>query len=140
MIDIIPPCEVKGIHHIGIAVSDINLASQYYQTTFNIKEAPTLENYEFSVLGIFLPVNGVHLELLQGTNPDSLISKFIAEKGEGIHHLCFEVDDIQKSIDTLLARDIKLLDTTPRQGFIGPVAFLHPKSSRGVLVELAQHE
>ena len=50
MIDIIPPCEVKGIHHIGIAVSDINLAAQYYQTTFNIKEAPTLENHEFSVL------------------------------------------------------------------------------------------
>lgn len=140
MIDIIPPCEVKSIHHIGIAVSDIKLAAEYYRTTFNIEDAPILENHEFSVLGVFLPVNGVHLELLQGTDSESLISKFISERGEGIHHLCFEVDDLQKSIDSLLARDIKLLDTTPRQGFIGPVAFLHPKSSRGVLVELAQHE
>ena len=140
MIDIIPPCEVKSIHHIGIAVSNIEEASKYYQSTFNIEKAPILENHEFSVLGTFLPVNGVHLELLQGTNDESIISKFIAERGEGIHHLCFEVEDIQQSINTLLARDIKLLDSTPRQGFIGPVVFLHPKSSKGVLVELAQHE
>ena len=133
-------CTVQGIHHIGIAVTDLEAASRFYQDVFGIPQAPVLENATYAVKGTFLPVGEVNLELLQATSQESIIAKFIQSHGEGVHHVCFEVDNIHEKLEILKAKGVPLIDQEPRQGFLGLIAFIHPSASRNVLIELAQHQ
>ena len=132
---------IKKLDHIGIAVKNIESVLGFYQ------DALGLENLGFEVVeeqGVrvaFLPVGETRLELLEPLNEESPIAKFIARKGEGIHHICLDVEDVSESLEELKQRGMQLIDNTPRKGaHHKEVAFVHPKASSGVLLELSQDE
>ena len=126
------------LDHIGIAVEDIEKAVEAYErlgfTVESVDEMPG-----FGVRVAFLPMESGNVELVQPVKDDSTMAKYLEKKGEGIHHLCFEVHDIQAELARLEAAGVELVDKVPRQGAHGTlVAFLHPKSTGGVLIELAE--
>jgi methylmalonyl-CoA epimerase len=129
----------KRIHHIGVAVKDLDEGISKYESKlgFQLEGKETVESESVEV-AIF-NVGESRIELLQSTNPDSVISKFIANRGEGIHHVAVEVDDIQIELDELKAKGAPVLDDQPRIGAGGHrVAFIHPKGGSGVLLELIE--
>jgi methylmalonyl-CoA/ethylmalonyl-CoA epimerase len=96
---------------------------------------------EQKVTTAFFPVGDTEVELLEATSPDGPVAKFIEKKGEGVHHIAFRVDDIDAALEELKAQGVQLIDQTPRQGAGGArIAFLHPKSTHGVLVELCERK
>jgi methylmalonyl-CoA/ethylmalonyl-CoA epimerase len=126
------------IHHIAIVVRDIDSALQLYRDKFGLEvEAVMNMEYDHVVIG-FLPVGGVKIELVQPTDDTTGVARFLDSKGEGFHHICFEVPDIQAALDKLAAMGLTLIDSVARKGGEGPVAFVHPKSCNGVLVELIE--
>jgi len=129
----------KKIDHIGIAVADIEDALSFWKNGLNLEETSreVVENQK--VKTVFLPIGQVNIELLEGTAPESPISRFIEKRGPGIHHVCIEVEDIVSALAHLKAEGFRLIDEEPRIGAHGKlVAFLHPKASGGVLIELSQ--
>ena len=127
--------EVKKIDHIGIAVGDLRSAKRFYEESLGLRVAreETLGDMEIA----FVPVGGVDIELIQSTTPEGVISKFIAKRGEGIHHIAYEVEDVAATLEQLKAQGVKLVDDAPRAGAHGTqVAFVHPKGALGVLTEL----
>ena len=126
------------LDHIGIAVEDIEMAAQAYKTLgFEVGSVEDVPG--FGVKVAFLPMESGSVELVQPVTGDSAIAKYLEKKGQGIHHLCFEVKDIRAELTRLEAAGVQLVDKVPRQGAHGTlVAFLHPKSTGGVLIELAQ--
>ena len=133
------PVMIKKISHIGIAVDNLDEARAFFSENFAL---PVLEQESFGeLLFSFIPVEGTDIELLQSTTPEGQIAKFISKKGQGIHHIAFEVDDIQAELDRLEGKGIRLINEKPYVNAHGDlVAFLHPKSTFGVLVELIQKE
>ena len=135
-----PPAPTELVHHIGIAVGDLDASIEFYRGLFGLKPGSIIIREDIGVRGCFIPVGDTNLELLEGTNPDSAISIHIREKGEGLHHVCFEVDQIADKLATLDSLGIDLLDKVPRQGLMGgDIGFLNPSAARGVLIELAEH-
>ena len=129
----------RKIEHIGIAVKNFEAANQLFEDLLGIENYKTEEVKAEGVNTSFFQVGETKIELLEGTNPDSPISKFIEKKGEGIHHIAFDVEDIEAEIKRLQAKGFTVLNEIPKPGADGKkVAFLHPKSSNGVLVELCQ--
>ena len=130
---------MKKIEHIGIAVNDLNDAILVYEKLFG---APSYKQEEVASEGVKTAffMNGPNkIELLEATNPESPIAKFIAKKGEGIHHIAFDVEDIVVEIARLKNEGFIILNETPKKGADNKlVAFLHPKSTNGVLIELCQ--
>ena len=130
---------MKKIEHIGIAVSNLESASIIYEKLFG---APAYKQEEVASEGVktaFFRNGPNKIELLEATNPESSIAKFIAKKGEGIHHIAFEVEDIQFEISRLKKEGFVVLNEVPQKGADNKwVAFLHPKSTNGVLIELCQ--
>ena len=129
----------RKIDHIGIAVRDLELAKAFYAGSLGLK----VEHEE--ILGdmkiAFIPVGEVNLELIECISDDGVIAKFIAKKGEGIHHIAYAVKDVSTTLEALKAQGVKLVDEKPRQGAHGTeVAFVHPKSAFGVLTELVGKE
>ncbi|MBE0644194.1 MAG: methylmalonyl-CoA epimerase [Bacteroidetes bacterium] len=130
---------IKRIAHIGIAVKDLTDAQHTFQTLLNLQPSHVERVEEQKVEVSSFHVDDTNLELTSGISDDSPISKFIEKRGEGIHHMAFEVDDIHAELARLKAAGIRLIDEEPRMGadnFL--VAFIHPKSAGGVLVELCQ--
>jgi methylmalonyl-CoA/ethylmalonyl-CoA epimerase len=127
------------LDHIGIAVSDLGQALAFYRDALGLEiEAPE-EVASQRVRAHFIPVGESALELLEPTAPDSPIAKFMEKRGPGIHHLTLRVDDIRAALDRLKARGVRLIDAEPRTGAEGAlIAFVHPASTNGVLVELKQ--
>ena len=130
---------MKKIEHIGIAVSNLEESSIIYEKLFG---APAYKQEEVASEGVktaFFKSGPNKIELLEGTNPESPIAKFIAKKGEGIHHIAFDVDDIVSEIERLKKEGFIILNETPKKGADNKmIAFLHPKSTNGVLIELCQ--
>lgn len=130
---------MNKIEHIGIAVNSLEESSVVYEKLFG---APAYKHEEVANEGVktaFFKSGPNKIELLEATNPESPIAKFIAKKGEGIHHLAFEVDDIVAEIARLKKEGFVVLDEIPKKGADNKkVVFLHPKSTNGVLVELCQ--
>ena len=128
---------MRKIEHIGIAVKDINAANEIFAALFD-EEHYKLETVESEGVNTsFFQVGPNKIELLEGTTIDSPITKFIEKRGEGIHHIAFDVEDIEAEIARLQAKGFRVLNENPKEGADGKVvAFLHPKSSNGVLVEL----
>ena len=128
---------IKRISHIGIAVNNLEEASRFFEDVFNLSST-AFENFgelRFS----FLPLDGTNLELLQSTTDEGVISKYIQKKGQGVHHLSLEVDDIRAELDRLKEKGIQLINEEPyRNAHDEWVAFIHPKSTFGVLIELMQ--
>jgi methylmalonyl-CoA epimerase len=129
----------KGLDHIGIAVSDLEASVKLYSRLLNV-EPTGFDEADKSRIA-FLPVGGTRIELLQGVTADSPISKFVEKRGPGIHHLCFEVEDIHETFDAVKAAGLQLVDSAPRPGAHETmVFFVHPKSAGGVLIEFSQKQ
>ncbi len=130
---------MKKIEHIGIAVSNIEESKIIYEKLFG---APSYKQEEVVSEGVktaFFSIGPNKIELLEATNPESPIAKFIAKKGEGIHHVAFDVEDILLEIARLKEEGFVILNEVPKKGADNKlVAFLHPKSTNGVLIELCQ--
>jgi methylmalonyl-CoA/ethylmalonyl-CoA epimerase len=127
------------IEHIGIAVNSLNDAVSYYERVFGMKCYKIEEVPDQKVRTAFFLVGQTKIELLESTDPEGPIGKFIEKKGEGIHHLAFAVENIESQLKHAEENGIKLIDSTPRNGAEGlSIAFLHPKSTFGVLTELCE--
>ena len=128
---------IKKVSHIGLAVDNLEKARTFFSENFGL---PTSERENFGELIFsFIPMKGTNLELLQSTEPEGQIAKFIEKRGQGIHHISFEVDDIQSELDRLKGNGIKLINEKPYlNAHKDLVAFIHPKSTFGILIELIQ--
>jgi methylmalonyl-CoA/ethylmalonyl-CoA epimerase len=133
----------QGVNHIGIAVRSLDEQRAFYEHTlgarFEGEETVEDQGVRVAFYALGPAENPVRLELLEPTRDDSAIAKFIEKKGEGLHHVAYTVSDIQQRLDELKAVDLRLIDESPRTGaHNAQIAFLHPKSSHGVLTELCQ--
>ena len=127
------------IEHIGIAVKDLEASNELFEALFDEPHYKIEEVESEGVLTSFFKVGQSKIELLQATNPKSPIAKFIEKKGEGMHHIAFEVKDIDAEIERLVKKGFKMIHEMPKLGADNKrIAFLHPKSTNGVLVELCQ--
>ncbi|GAB3503449.1 VOC family protein [Emticicia fontis] len=130
---------LTNVEHIGIAVKDMAASNALFSKLLNVAPYKSESVESEGVLTSFFKVNETKIELLEASNPDSAIAKFIEKKGEGIHHIAFEVDDILAEMKRLESEGFILLNAEPKLGADNKlVCFLHPKSSNGVLVELCQ--
>jgi methylmalonyl-CoA/ethylmalonyl-CoA epimerase len=128
---------IRNIGHIGIAVRSLEESIPLYRDVFGLPLIGTEEVVEQKVRVAMFDVGGVHIELLEPTSDDSPIAKYLEKNGPGMHHLCFQVDDVDDSLNSIAARGIRLIDETSRGGAGGTrVGFLHPKSTGSVLIEL----
>ena len=129
------------LEHIGIAVRDLKSSTKLFSELFDQESYKLEEVQSEGVRTSFFRVGESKVELLEGTTSESPISKFIDKKGEGIHHLAFEVKDIQSEIDRLTKLGYQLINSEPKDGADNKrIVFLHPKSTNGVLVELCQEK
>lgn len=127
------------LDHIGIVVHDIQEALKGYETALGLPLQEVAEVPDQKVRVAFLPVGESNVELVQPLSDDTGIARFLAHRGEGIHHICLAVDDIEATLARLQAHGVQLIDLVPRQGAHGRVAFVHPKAMHGVLIELVEH-
>jgi len=128
------------IDHIGIVVRDIQAALQVYEAALGLPLKEIMPVPDQAVNVAFLPIGESNIELVQPTANDTGVAKFLEKRGEGIHHISIEVADIESSLAQLKAHGVQLIDEVPRQGAHGRVAFIHPKGTHGVLIELIEHE
>jgi len=129
---------IKQISHIGVAVDNLKEASDFFRENFGLSVS---EKEDFGELIFsFIPFNqGSDLELLQSTTPDGTMARFIEKKGQGVHHIAFEVENIYSEIERLKKEGFKMIHEEPKKGADNKlIAFLHPKSTNGVLIELCQ--
>ena len=130
---------LNKIDHIGIAVKDLKMVGRLYSDVFGLKLSEETDVPERKLRIAFVELSGVKLEFLTPTDKDSVIAKFIDKKSEGIHHICFEVDDIEKAVSELKSKGVEFVDEKPRSGVEGDkIIFLQPKSAFGVLIELKE--
>jgi methylmalonyl-CoA/ethylmalonyl-CoA epimerase len=130
---------MKKIEHLGIAVKDLEASNALFAKLFGTPHYKTEEVASEGVKTSFFKTGPNKIELLQATNPDSPIAKFIEKKGEGIHHIAFDVEDIKAEIARLKGEGFTVLNEEPKKGADNKwVAFLHPKTTNGVLIELCQ--
>jgi methylmalonyl-CoA/ethylmalonyl-CoA epimerase len=127
------------IDHIGVAVEDIDAAMELYARDFQMREQHRETVEEQGVEAVLLEVGGSHVELIKPLGPDTGVAKFIAKNGPGLHHVAYGTDDIDASLEAVKAAGLRLIDETPRTGIRNSrVAFLHPRSTGGVLTELVE--
>ena len=128
---------IDKIHHIGIAVRSLDEALEFYRHTFglHLHAQDTIEDQ--GVKAALLTIGQSEIELLEPTRPDSAVGRFLERKGEGLHHICFQTPDVDGELEALKQKGVELVDQHPRRGIAGLICFLHPKASKGVLVELA---
>ena len=131
---------LNKISHLGIAVKDLDAVLSFYADSLGLECAGQEEVPSQKVKVAFLPLGQTNIELLESTEPDGPIAKFIENRGEGIHHIAIEVDDIEQALAELKAKGVRFIDEVPRVGaHDAKIAFIHPKASHGVLIELCQY-
>lgn len=131
----------KKINHIGVAVKQLESSLPIFQELLGMECSGVEEVKEQNVKVAILPVGESKIELLESTSPEGNIAKYIEKKGEGIHHIAFEVDNLEDILEDLKKKGVQLIDQKPRSGAGGArIAFLHPKSTNGVLIELCEHK
>lgn len=132
---------MRKIEHIGIAVKSIEESAKVYETLLNTDIYKTEAVESEGVKTAFMRIGQSKIELLEATSPDSPIARFIEKRGEGTHHIAFDVDDIEAEIERLTNEGFQLIHQTPKNGADNKlIAFLHPKSTGGLLVELCQEK
>lgn len=130
---------ISKIAHIGVAVKNLKDAEKFYSEVLSLNISDRETHGE--LMASFIPIGDTRIELLQSMTPTGVISKFIEKKGEGVHHIAYQVDDINKALADLQAKGIELIDKQPRKGaHNSKIAFINPKSSYGILVELVEPE
>ncbi|HOW22496.1 MAG TPA: methylmalonyl-CoA epimerase [Sedimentibacter sp.] len=132
---------VNKIDHIGIAVKNLEDALNFYENVLGLKSTGTEVVEEQKVKVAFLPIGDTEVELLESTEEDGPIARYIEKNGEGVQHIAYRVDDIEKAIEVMKEKGIRMIDEKPRYGAGGAkIAFCHPKSTYGVLIELCQRD
>lgn len=128
---------ITKIHHVGIAVHDLDKALGFYRDVLglHVHALDTVEDQ--GVRAALLTIGQSEIELLEPTHPGTNMAKFLERKGEGLHHICFETPTVDEDLEELKAKGVELVDQASRPGLAGMICFLHPKASRGVLTELA---
>ncbi len=129
---------IEKVDHIAIVVRSIEEALQVYEGALGFELTEVKEMPEQAVRIAFLPVGEGEIELVEPLTTDSGVAKFLEKRGEGLHHICLEVEDIEAALHDLRAKGVGLIDKQPRQGAHGRIAFLHPESTHGVLIELIE--
>jgi methylmalonyl-CoA/ethylmalonyl-CoA epimerase len=130
---------IKRIHHIAIVVEDIETTLGFWRDALGLELEHIVDVPEQKSEVAFLPVGDTEIELVRPTTDDSGVAKYLQKRGPGMHHICFEVDDIEGALRQLKARGVRLINETPMPGAGGKqIAFIHPESTSGVLVELYQ--
>jgi methylmalonyl-CoA/ethylmalonyl-CoA epimerase len=129
--------ELLGVHHVALAVEDLGAAVATYRSLFDAEVELEERNEEQGVDAVYLQVGGGRVELVSPLADDTPVGRFLAKRGEGMHHVAFEVDDVDGAVDELAGRGAQLIDERPRPGLAGKrVAFVHPDSLSGVLAEI----
>ncbi len=132
---------IKKVDHISIAVKNLEETIQLYDKLFGIRPSKIETIPQQGVRAAILPIgDGAEIEFIEPMGPKGGVAQFIESRGEGIHHICFEVDNIDNELTQLAHKGFKLIDQQGRPGLAGKVGFLHPKSTKGVLIELAQKQ
>lgn len=130
---------LRKIEHVALAVADLDRAIAHYQDTWGLRTSHRERVEDQGVEEAMLPLGDSHLQLLAPTGPGTTVAKFLERKGEGLHHIAYEVDDLEAALAELKAKGVPLIDEKPRLGGRGHmVAFVHPKGNHGLLVELIQ--
>ena len=130
---------LNRIYHLGYAVEDIEAASEFYRENFGATPEEPEVVEEQGIVATMFRVGESGIELVQPTRPDSPVGKFLAKRGEGFHHVAFEVEDLQVALAKLKRNGVKLIDEEPRRGAGGmKIAFVHPEGAFGVLTELVE--
>ena len=131
--------ELTHIEHLGIAVKSLETAIPYYEEILGLKCYSIEEVADQKVKTAFFKIGQTKIELLESTSPEGTIAQFIEKRGEGIHHIAFATTGVQKALDEAESKGVRLIDKAPRKGAEGlNIAFLHPKSTMGVLTELCE--
>jgi methylmalonyl-CoA/ethylmalonyl-CoA epimerase len=130
---------LRKIEHVALAVKDLEATLEHYRDVWGIEASHRERVEDQGVEEAMLPLGESYLQLLGATGPDTTVGKFLAKKGEGLHHIAYEVDDLEKALRELKEKGVPLIDEQPRRGGRGHmVAFVHPKGNHGLLVELIQ--
>ena len=132
-------CSVNYVDHVGIAVYDIFAALEFFATNFGAATPDVVDMADQGVKACLIEVGETRLELLQPLSAGSAVGRFIERRGEGLHHLALNVDDIAGKLKILSANGLSLIDNEPRHGLSGTIAFVHPRSVFGVLTELVEN-
>jgi methylmalonyl-CoA epimerase len=128
---------VRGVHHVGVAVEDLDAAISSYERLFGAELDGRQTQDEQGVEAAAMRIGDDHVELLAALGPDTPVGRFLARRGPGMHHLAYEVDDLPSELARLEEAGVRLIDQVPRRGLFGSqVAFVHPESVHGVLSEL----
>ena len=133
-------CKARHINHVCIAVRDIDETLGLYGRLFGADRGEVEEIADQGVKAALVRVGGSQLEFIQPTDPTGGVARFIERRGEGVHHICFEVEDLDGTLEDLAKAEVPLIDTAPRHGLSGMIAFIHPKATGGVLVELVDED
>ena len=130
---------IKGLHHVGLAVKNLDETARFYRETFGLPHPEKLEVIQDQgVKACLINLGNAYLELLEPIRDDSTIARFLARQGEGLHHICLETDNVEEELRRMASKGIELVDRVPRAGLAGMIAFLHPRSTGSVLIELVQ--
>jgi methylmalonyl-CoA epimerase len=132
------PTPPLGVHHVGVAVPSIDDAMHFYGDKLGLAVHDTLELPDRQLKVAFVKADNMLIELLEPTDPDTPVARFLERRGPGLHHLCFGTPDIREHLRDLRDKGVELIDEVPRPGAHGEVAFLQPSAALGVLVELIQ--
>jgi methylmalonyl-CoA/ethylmalonyl-CoA epimerase len=131
--------KIECIDHLGIAVKSISEASQFYTDILGLEKKGTETVLDQKARVSFVRIKDTNIELLESIEPEGPIAKFIASRGEGIHHIALRVENIEEALKDLKARGVRLIDQKPRIGARGiKIAFVHPKETKGVLLEICE--
>lgn len=129
---------IKRIDHVAVAVKDLDGAVSMFEKLFGLKPSKIQEVPDQGVKAALIHIGDTEIEFIQPINPNSGVAKFLESKGEGIHHICIEVDDTDAELKRIASQGAQLIDKQGRKGLAGRIGFIHPKSVNGVLIELAQ--
>jgi methylmalonyl-CoA/ethylmalonyl-CoA epimerase len=129
---------LKRIHHVGVVVPDLDQAMMFWRDLLGLPLTKVAVVRDQGVKAALLKAGDSEIELLQPLDPENGVGKFLARRGGGLHHVCFETDDVARELQAARANGLELIDQKPRPGLAGLICFLHPKATRGVLVEYAQ--
>ena len=129
---------MKNVHHIGIVVRSLKDTLITFNELFGLKADKIMELEQFGVKAAFIPLNDISLELIEPASPNSDAERFLKEKGEGLHHISFEVEDLKEAIEELKRKKIRLLSEKPLEGVGGMITFVHPDHANNVLIELME--
>jgi methylmalonyl-CoA epimerase len=133
--------KILGLHHIGIVVDDLKNYKSIFEKLFGLESGPVETNPENKVSLSFLDIQNSKLEFIEPLSDDSPAARFLSKSGPGFHHFCLLVDDIHAAINEMKSRNIRMIDDTPRRGAAGSlIAFIHPESAGGILIELKQEK